>query len=202
MTTTEPNDPDQIRADIERTRNSLSADVDTLAEKVDPRSVAKRSTDRLRDRATSARTAVMGSASSRSTPSGSDSTVGSLQNAAASAPESALRRTQGNPMAAGVVAFGLGWLASSLLPSTRAEQQAADHLQEQAQQLKQPVTDHAKSVAQEMGENLREPAQQAAEWVRSTAQEGVESVQGQAQTSKQAVSDQAQGSAASVREKQ
>ncbi|CAN5810952.1 DUF3618 domain-containing protein [soil metagenome] len=201
MTTTDPNDPDQIRADIERTRSSLSTDVDTLAGRVDPRSVAKRGTDRLRDRATSAKDAVMGSASSGQSQVSdrSGDAAGRVSGTASAAPGKAMQHTQGNPLAAGLVAFGLGWLASSILPSTKAEQQAAGRLEQQAQQYKQPVTEHAKAVAQEVGENLRDPAQQAAESMRATAQEGTESVQGQAQQSKETVAGQAQGSAESVR---
>ncbi len=40
MTTS--NDPDEIRADIERTRAALSDDVDDLAESVKPKNVAGR----------------------------------------------------------------------------------------------------------------------------------------------------------------
>lgn len=200
MTTTDPHDPDQIRADIERTRNNLSTDVDTLADRVDPRSVAKRSGDRLRDRATSAKEAVMGSGTpNRSQVSGrSGNAAGRVSGALSGAPDKAAQQTQGNPLAAGLVAFGLGWLASSILPSTQAEQ-AAGRLEEQAQQYKEPVTEHAKAVAQEMGDNLRDPAQQAAESVRSTAQEGAESVQSRAQQSKDNVAGQAQGSAEAAR---
>ncbi len=201
MTTTDPQDPDQIRADIERTRNNLSTDVDTLADRVDPRSVAKRSGDRLRDRATSAKEAVMGAGTpNRSQVSGrSGNAAGRVSGALSGAPDKAAQQTQGNPLAAGLVAFGLGWLASSILPSTQAEQQAAGRLEEQAQQYKEPVTAHAKAVAQGMGDNLRDPAQQAAESVRSTAQEGAESVQSRAQQSKDNVAGQAQGSAEAVR---
>jgi len=44
MTTS--NDPDEIRADIERTRATLSNDVDDLAESVKPKSVAQRQVTR------------------------------------------------------------------------------------------------------------------------------------------------------------
>ncbi|MEH6373342.1 phage holin family protein [Streptomyces sp. KLMMK] len=43
-------------------------------------------------------------------------------------PEQAVRRTQGNLLAAGLIAFGAGLLAASLLPVSQAEQQAAAEL--------------------------------------------------------------------------
>ena len=46
MTTS--NDPDEIRADIERTRAALSDDVDDLAESVKPKNVAGRQVARSR----------------------------------------------------------------------------------------------------------------------------------------------------------
>ena len=195
MSTTDPmnsNDPDAIRAEIERTRSNLSTDVDTLAAKVDPRIAARKTTDKLKDRANSAKEAVMGSASSTksslmgsssgtsssgggttSAVSGklSDATssvqggVSSLQGKASQAPSAAIQRTQGNPLAAGLVAFGLGWLFSSVAPATKVEERAAEQLADQAQQLKEPVTQHAKSLAQEVGDNLKGTAQEAAESV-------------------------------------
>ena len=41
--------PDEIRADIERTRYNLSNDVDAMAEKVTPSNVAQRQVDKVRD---------------------------------------------------------------------------------------------------------------------------------------------------------
>jgi len=59
MTTS--NDPDEIRADIERTRASLSNDVDDLAEGVKPKNVAGRQVDKVKDAVGSVKDRVMGS---------------------------------------------------------------------------------------------------------------------------------------------
>ena len=40
------------------------------------------------------------------------------------------RKTQGNPLAAGVIAFGLGMLVSSLIPSAEKERDAVSRLQD------------------------------------------------------------------------
>src|SRR5215203_2964645 len=59
MTTS--NDPDEIRADIEGTRATLSNDVDDLAESVKPKSVAGRQVDKVKDAVGSVKDRVMGS---------------------------------------------------------------------------------------------------------------------------------------------
>ena len=62
MTTTN-NDPDAIRAEIDRTRGRLSEDVDVLTESVRPSSVARRATQRASTRASRLKETVMGTAS-------------------------------------------------------------------------------------------------------------------------------------------
>ena len=59
MTTS--NDPDQIRADIERTRATLSDDVDDLAESVKPKNVAGRQVGKVKEAASNLKDRVMGS---------------------------------------------------------------------------------------------------------------------------------------------
>jgi hypothetical protein len=106
------------------------------------------------------------------------------------------RKTQGNPLAAGVIAFGLGMLVSSLIPSSEKERQAVSTLQDNLE----PVKEKATEVARDMGESLRPAAQEAAESVKSTAQGGVESVKQEGQAAAQDVKDQAQGSKETVQQ--
>jgi gas vesicle protein len=228
MTTS--NDPDEIRADIERTRATLSDDVDDLAESVKPKSVAKRQVDKVKDAAGSLKDRVMGSDEDDYT---SSSTVGDKASAAKDAvtdkayaakdavadkayaardtmsekasdaadavrgaPTTLKRKTQGNPLAAGVIAFGLGMLVSSLIPSSEKERQAVSQLQENLE----PVKAKAAEVASDVGESLKPAAQEAAESVKSTAQEGVESVKQEGQSAAQDVKDQAQDSKDTVQQ--
>ena len=59
MTTS--NDPDEIRADIERTRAALSDNVDDLAESVKPKNVAGRQVGKVKEAASNIKDRVMGS---------------------------------------------------------------------------------------------------------------------------------------------
>jgi ElaB/YqjD/DUF883 family membrane-anchored ribosome-binding protein len=210
MTTS--NDPDEIRADIERTRATLSNDVDDLAESVKPKSVAQRQVDKVKDAAGSLKDRVMGS----DDDDYSSSTVGDKASAAKDAvadrayaardtvsekasdaadavreaPTTLKRKAQGNPLAAGVIAFGLGMLVSSLIPSSEKERRAVSQLQDNLEPVKQKATE----VAQDVGENLRPAAQEAAQSVKSTAQEGVENVKQEGQSAAQDVKGQARDS--------
>ncbi len=143
MTTS--NDPDEIRADIERTRAALSDNVDELAESVKPKNVAGRQVGKVKEAASNIKDRVMGS----DDDDYSGSAVGAVGDKASSAkdtvsekasdardavrqaPSRMKRRAQGNPLAAGMIAFGLGMLVSSLIPSTEKEREAVSQLQEQ-----------------------------------------------------------------------
>ena len=219
MTTS--NDPDEIRADIERTRATLSNDVDDLAESVKPQSVARRQVDKVKDAVGSVKERVMGSddddydrvavgtATDRAYAAkdavadrayAAKDTVTEkayeAREAVREAPTTVKRKTQGNPLAAGVIAFGLGMLVSSLIPSSERERQAVSTLQENLE----PVKEKAAEVARDMGESLRPAAQEAAESIKSTAQEGVEIVKQEGQAAAQDVKDQAQESKETVQQ--
>ena len=112
------------------------------------------------------------------------------------APTTVMRKAQGNPLAAGVIAFGLGMLVSSLIPSSEKERQAVSQLQENLE----PVKEKASEVAKDVGESLKPPVQEAAESVKTTAQEGVESVKQEGQAAAQDVKEQAQDSKETVQQ--
>ncbi len=74
-------------------------------------------------------------------------------------------KTQGNPLAAGLIAFGAGLLVSSLIPASQKEREAADALKSAAEPFTTELTDAAKHVA----EGLKEPAQDAMANVKASA---------------------------------
>jgi uncharacterized protein YegP (UPF0339 family) len=114
------------------------------------------------------------------------------------APATMKRKAQGNPLAAGAIAFGLGMLVSSLIPSSEKEREAVSTLQDNLE----PVKEKASEVARDMGEGLKPAAQEAAESVKTTAQEGVESVKEEGQSAAQDVKGQAQDSKETVQQQQ
>jgi ElaB/YqjD/DUF883 family membrane-anchored ribosome-binding protein len=88
-------------------------------------------------------------------------------------------QTEGNPLAAGLVAFGIGWLVSSLMPASDAETNAAQRAGEAAG----PVVEQAKQAVQEVGQELQGPAQDAAQQIKERAQDAAGSVKEEARTS-------------------
>ena len=166
--------PNEIEDRIEQTRANLSNDVDRLTEKVSPPRVAARQVDRVKARAGGLKDRVMGAAPDTSTlrdAGGSiGSAAGSAKEAIGSAPDAARTRTQGNPLAAGLVAFGVGLVISSLLPASPPEQELAAQAEEKAKELAEPV----KQAGQQFAEDLKPAAQHAAEQVKSTAQDAAQ----------------------------
>src|SRR5215213_11060208 len=156
-------DPDVIRRQIEDTRRELSYDVDALNEKVNPARVMDRRVTAAKGRMTNLKEKVMGSAHDTTSQAHgmASNAAGSVQGAASSAadsvssaassavgavqqaPDQVIRQTQGNPLAAGLIAFGVGWLVSSLLPASEKEREVASRVNDQAQPALQPVAQQA-----------------------------------------------------------
>jgi ElaB/YqjD/DUF883 family membrane-anchored ribosome-binding protein len=189
-------DPEVIRRQIEDTRRELSYDVDALNEKVNPARVMDRRVTAAKGRMTNLKEKVMGSAhdttshaqgmasnAAGSVQGAAAGAADSVQGAAASAatavqqtPDAIVRQTQGNPLAAGLIAFGVGWLVSSLLPASEKERQLAQQAETAIRENKDALLEPAKQVAQEIGDELKPAAQQAVESVKSTAQDAASTV--------------------------
>jgi uncharacterized protein YjbJ (UPF0337 family) len=199
-------EPDRLRQDIENTRASLTRDVDLLAEKTSPKKVAQR-------RWTSVKEKVMGSSehakhvagdtagtvqdkasSAVSTVQDKASQVGDKASSAASevadtvrsAPRAVTQQTQGNPLAAGIIAFGVGMLAATLIPVSDAERRAGQQLKDNAGDL----TDKVKDVASEMKDDVSGSVQHAVGQVKETAQDAAQTTKQQAQSSAQDAKEQ------------
>jgi hypothetical protein len=207
-------DPDIIRRQIEDTRRELSYDVDALNEKVNPARVVDRRVTAAKGRITSVKEKVMGSAQNTTTSAhglasnaagsvqgAASSAVGSVQDAASTAadavqqaPQQIVQQTQGNPMAAGLIAFGVGWLVSSLLPASQKEMQLAQQAESAVREHKDTLLEPAKQAAQEIGEQLKPAAQDAMESVKATAQDAASTVTEEGKSAAQDVKGQAKDS--------
>lgn len=211
--------PDEIRAEIERTRANLSDNVNELVDEANPKNIAKRKVNRVKEATVGVKDKIMGSASdaghsthsavsdkvssASSTVSGAASSAqsrvsdaaSSVSGAVSSAPQQARRKTEGNPLAAGLVAFGAGLLISSLIPSSEREQEAARGVKENLEPVKEKVTE----VAKETAGSLKEPLQDAAESVKSTAQEAAQNVKEESASAASDVKQEAQSSGERVK---
>ena len=184
--------PDAIRADIEATRARLGTNVDAVADKVTPSHIVQRQTDKVKDAVFGVKEKVMGAADHtagnvHSAGGSAASHFSDAGSAVADAPHQVKAKAQGNPLAAGLIAFGAGLLVSSLIPASQKEREAADALKTAAE----PLTTELTEAAQHVAEGLKEPAQAAMENVKATATDAAQNVKGEGQTAVSDVTDRA-----------
>ncbi|UYQ60257.1 DUF3618 domain-containing protein [Streptomyces peucetius] len=122
----------------------------------------------------------------RATAGKAKDTAGHLGSTAQQAPARMKERTQGSPLAAGVMAFGAGMLAAAFLPPSKAEERVGEQLREHSGELLEPV----KQGAHEVQEGLRGPAGEAVEAVKSAAQDAARTTRDETRSAGQ---DTAQG---------
>lgn len=209
-------DPDVIRAEIDATRARLSDNVDALAYQANPKNMARRQVDKVKDAGGDLVSKVMGKSEEvkgnvadrveQAAGSASDSLSAAgeaIGDKAAQVgegirrtPQTAKARTQGMPLTAGLVAFGIGAIAGSLLPSSEREREAAAQLRVKAEPLKQEAAD----MARDIGESMREPAMTAAETVKEVATDAAETVKAESQQAAAEVQDTAAMTKEQVRE--
>jgi uncharacterized protein YjbJ (UPF0337 family) len=188
--------PEEIRRDIERTRAGLGETLEDIEDRVSPTRIRQRQTARLRGRWTQVRESVMGPDDESSGVRQVGDRTGEAADRMRHAPDEAVARTRGNPLAAGLIAFGGGLLAASLIPASRQEQQAAQQLRDR---FEEPVREELRHAGQETRDRLEGSAQQAAEQVKATAQEGVQHTREDARQATERTRQEAEGAAQRTR---
>jgi gas vesicle protein len=178
----------ELRREIDNTRQHMTTTVDAIGDRVVPGRIMERRKNRWRASLASMRDSVMGtshsvgdrmsSSSSSLTDSMRDRTetmreeMGEMRDEVAHLGDAALERTEGNPFAAGMVAFGLGMLAATVLPSSRAERRAADRVKDAAQ----PLMEEASEAAHDLVESAKEHGAEHVQAVRESGSEAAEHV--------------------------
>ena len=182
---------EELRSEIEQTRQSMTADVDALQDRVSPSAIVERRKQAARGRMLVVRDKVMGTAhgvsSSASGTAGSakDSASGavdSVKGTAQGAVSGTQDKVQGAPLAAGLVAFGAGMIVSALIPASEKEAVAAGHVVDAAKEHGQPVVDQARTVAQDVADSVKETATEAAQEVKGTAADSAARVKDEGQS--------------------
>jgi gas vesicle protein len=164
--------PDDIRAEIERTREEMGETVDALGYKTDVKARAKDSIQEKKE-------SVMGVASSAK-----ERLVGAGQSVGDATPDSqqvkqqarrAKSVAQENPLGLAVGAVAVGFLAGMLIPSTRVEDDKlgsmSDDVIERAKETGQEALEHGKQVAQDAAETVKESGREHADDLKTTAQD-------------------------------
>jgi hypothetical protein len=188
-------EPDRIRDDIELTRAQLAHDVDRLADKTSPTRVAQRGWQNTKEKVRGVTERVMGAAhdggstvqdrTSNAVGTVKDKTsdavdtvkdkAGDVATQIQQAPAAARRQTQGNPIAAGLIAFGAGLLAASLLPATELEKRAGRQVRDHADELIEPVRGPLTETAHDLGDSAKEAAYAVRDSAKDAAQNTAQS---------------------------
>lgn len=172
---------DELKAEIEETRADLSGTMDQMGERVRPGKIVARRTGQVRQRLTALRHTVMGAPDDPAAgdpASAQQDTTGSALDTARQVPQTVMDGTQGNPLAAGLIAFGAGLLLASVLPGSEAEQHAATQMLNKAQ----PAIDEVSSAAQQTASDLKETISGAAQELGSAASGATDAVREQAKS--------------------
>jgi ElaB/YqjD/DUF883 family membrane-anchored ribosome-binding protein len=167
-------DPNLIRADIERTREEMGDTVEALGYKADVKSRAKDKMTDTKDRLTGA----VGGAKDRVTGTVSDKAPDGQQ------VKRAAGVAQENPLGLAVGAVAVGFLAGMLIPSSRVEDEKigrlADQVKDQVKETGQEALDRGKDVAQQAAASAKDAAQEAgrehADELKGSAQDRAQSV--------------------------
>ena len=137
----------------------------------------------------SARDKVMGTAGGVGTSTADG--AGSVKDTAQDAVSGAHDKIQGSPLAAGLVAFGAGLVAASLIPASEKEAVAAGRVVDVAKEKGQPLVDQAKAVGQDLASSVGESAGAAVQEVKDTATQGADRVRSEGQSGADEVRTQA-----------
>jgi len=159
-------DPDQIRREIEDTRDRMGDTVDALAYKAD---VPNRVKDSISDRVDGVKSAIGNTATKvTSAVTGTTAKVGHTVGETTGDARDGAVRTVGmikeNPLGVLLSGVAVGFVLGSLLPATEMENERigelSDNLKSQAQDAGSQALEHGKAVLRETAEAAKESAQE------------------------------------------
>jgi hypothetical protein len=180
---------EELRARAELQRTELSRDLEAIGDRVSPGRIVERRRAAVRQRFERARDAVMGRADSvrETVRDGTSDTLSSVGDTASgfgervgSAPEAVRRQTEGNPLAAGLIAFGAGMLLATVIPSSQKEQDVGHRIEPRLSDMADGVKSEVRASVRQVTEQIKPMAEEAVEGVKATAQDAVESVKQEA----------------------
>jgi gas vesicle protein len=192
---------EDLRRDIAQTRYELGGTIDAIGDRVIPGRIMERKKSNLAARARSVKERVMGVAhvpaeKAHELMDAASDTVHGLADDATSMPGNVRQRTQGAPMAAGAVVFGIGFLVAAAIPPSEKEKELSGQLLEHAEPLKEMATE----TGHEMVENLKQPASEAVADLKDAATDAVKQVSSSASEAAHETTDHAKQAVQTVTE--
>lgn len=183
----------ELRQEIAQQRARMGETLDQIGERISPERIVERRKNAMRAKWSNAKVAVMGSPdydesgahSLRSRAGEAGSTVTDSARSAAEraqqAPEEFSQKVEGNPIAAGLIAFGAGLLAATLFPPSQTEKD----ITRQVQPAFDGAKEHAREVAQDVASEARDKGREAFEDVKASGSEATQQVKERVSQSKE-----------------
>jgi len=144
-------DSARVRSEIDDTRDHLGQTVEAIGDRVMPGRIIERKKENATNSIRGLRERIMG-------------TAHDARGQLAEAPESLAHRTEGSPLAAGGVAFAIGFLAAAVMRPTGPERQVAEKVADAAPELTADVA----QMGREMADSVKEQASGAAEQIKAS----------------------------------
>ena len=169
-------DTEELKREIERTRDDLGGTLDAIGDRVSPGRIVERKKNRLKNSVQSARDRVMGpmhagthgvSATAHDAAQSMHDATGTAVDAVKHTPEMARERTEGSPMVAGALAFGVGFLVAAAFPPSRSEREMGPAVLDKIEPVKQELAATGSALAHDLEEPARQAASDLADRVRS-----------------------------------
>ena len=190
---------DQLRRDAQLHREQMGDTLEAIGDRLSPERIVERRKEAVGQRLRSVKEAVMGSPDYDEHGGNGDCLIGRAQSVASSAggavqtateqvqqaPQAIAAQARGNPIAAGIVAFGIGALFATVLPKSQAEQRLVDDARTQLQSAAQELKEVGRAVASD----AKERSASAFEEVKAASTSAAESVQEQARGSVEHLQD-------------
>jgi len=181
---------DDVKRQIEDTRNDLGQTIDAIGDRVIPGRVIERRKNQMSHGVRSVVDRVMGTAHD------ARQAVGDATSSVSDAPAVVLTQTQGAPLVAGALAFAAGFLVAAAFPPSQAEKAVVtDQLADKAEPLKEQLTE----AGREAVAHLKEPAAEAVQSVKSAAQDAAERVTATAKDAAEQTTGDVRGAVQDVR---
>ena len=170
QTTAGDTESSKVRSEIDDTRDHLGRTVEAIGDRVLPGRIIERRKETTARSLRGLRDRIMGTAhdTREQLADSAGSTVDHLRDA----PESLAHRTEGSPLAAGGVAFALGFLAAAVWRPTDPERQAVEKLADAAPEL----ADDVAQMGREVAGSVQEQAAGAAEELKSSVADAATAV--------------------------
>lgn len=189
---------DELRRDAQYQRERMGDTLEAIGDRLSPERIVQRRKAAIGQTFRHAKEAVMGSpdyaeAGSTGGLRGRAEDVASsageaLQNATEhvqQAPQALASQTRGNPLAAGLIAFGVGALFATVLPKSRTEARLVDEARPQLQSAAEELKEAGRAVAAD----AKERTAAAVEEVKAAGSDATELVRDQARQSADRVRD-------------